>query len=49
MSFVETQVAQVVRRRPFAGFAGFRGERQIREMLCEGAEAISNVVEGAIG
>lgn len=49
VSFVETQVAQVVRRRPFAGFAGFGGERQVREMLGEGAEAISNVVEGAIG
>lgn len=29
VSFVETQVAQVVRRRPLAGLAGLGGERQV--------------------
>ena len=49
MSFVEAQVAQVVGWGPLAGLAGLRGEGQVREVLCEGAEAVGDVVEGAIG
>lgn len=49
VSFVEAQVAQVVGRGPLAGLPGLRGEGQVREVLGEGAEAISDVVEGAVG
>lgn len=49
MSFVEAQVAQVVGWGPLAGLSGLGGESQVREVLGEGAEAIGNVVEGAIG
>lgn len=49
VSFVEAQVAQVVGRGPLAGLARLRGESQVREVFGEGAEAVSNVVEGAVG
>lgn len=49
VSFVEAQVAQVVGGGPLAGLAGLRGEGQVREVLGEGAEAIGDVVEGAVG
>lgn len=49
VSFVEAQVTQVVGWGPLAGLAGLRGEGQVREVLGEGAEAIGDVVEGAIG
>lgn len=49
VSFVEAQVAQVVGRGPLAGLSGLGGEGQVREVLGEGAEAVGDVVEGAIG
>ena len=49
VSFVEAQVAQVVGWGPLAGLAGLRGEGQVREMLGEGAEAVGDVIEGAVG
>ena len=49
MSFVEAQVAQVVGWGPLAGLAGLGGQGQVGEMLREGAEAVGNVVEGAVG
>jgi hypothetical protein len=49
VSFVEAQVTQVVGRGPLAGFAGLGGECQVGEVLSEGAQAVSDVVERAIG
>lgn len=49
VAFVEAQVAKIVGGWPLAGLAALRAERQVGEVLCEGAEAISDVVEGAIG
>lgn len=49
VSFVETQVAQVVGRGPLAGLPGLRGQGQVGEVLGEGAEAVGDVVEGAVG
>ena len=49
VSFVEAQVAQVVGWGPLAGLAGLGGEGQVGEMLGEGAEAVRDVVEGAVG
>ena len=49
VSFVEAQVAQVVGRRPFAGFARLGGQGEVREMVRQGAQAIHDVVEGPIG
>lgn len=49
MSFVEAQVTQVVGWGPLAGLPGLGGEGQVREVLREGAEAIGDVVEGAVG
>lgn len=49
VSFVETKVAQVVGRGPLAGLPGLGGQGQVGEVLREGAEAVGDVVEGAVG
>ncbi len=49
VSFVEAKVAQVVGRWPFAGFACFGGQGEVREMVRQRAQAVHDVVEGPIG
>lgn len=48
VSFVEAEVTKVVRRRPFAGSARLWGQGQVGEMVRQGAQAICDVVEGAV-
>lgn len=48
VSFVEAEVTKVVGRRPFAGSARLWGQGQVGEMVRQGAQAICDVVEGAV-
>lgn len=48
VAFVKAQVAQVVGWGPLARLAALRREGQVGEVLGEGAEAICDVVEGAV-
>lgn len=49
VAFVEAEVAQVVRWRSFAGFAGLRGQAEVWEMVRQSAQAVHDVVEGPVG
>lgn len=48
VSFVEAEVTKVVGRRPFAGSARLWRQGQVGEMVRQGAQAICDVVEGAV-
>lgn len=48
VSFVEAEVTKVVGRRPFAGSARLWGQGQVGEMVRQGAQAVCDVVEGAV-
>lgn len=48
VSFVEAEVTKVVWRRPFAGSACLWGQGQVGEVVRQGAQAIRDVVEGAV-
>lgn len=49
VSLVEAQVAQVVGRRPLAGFPRLGGEGQVGEVVGQRAQAVHDVVERAAG
>lgn len=49
VSFVEAKVAQVVWRRPFAGFACLWGQRKVWEMVRQRAQTVHDIVEGPVG
>lgn len=49
MAFVEAKVAQVVGRRPLAGFASLGGQGEVREMVRQRAQAFHDIVEGPVG
>lgn len=49
VSLIKAKVAQVVGRRPFAGFVCLRGKGEVWEMVSQGAQAVHDIVEGLAG